>query len=485
MPRHAGQAAPLSFDSLMGEPSGRMGRALSAGREFLARTPVSELLASVGETIEAVPPAGYPDKRWFQRSYGRAVTDKPDDLLVGRGLFYLTEQRRLFLDCTAGHYQMTWGYDHPELRRVLLDGIERGIVWDNHSNIPAAPVKRLAAKLIELANPGAGQGVGLESPTYDCLRDDDDSLNTVLTGCATGSVACAAAMKMMLVHFAREKRQEGPPVFVALDGNYHGTDLLAQRLRGMWPEYFASLEVVMVQPNDAEELQQVFRQHGERVAGLWAEPIMMNREAIPIEPEYLQLARSLCDETGALMALDEIQTGFWFPEVIYAGRMGVEPDFIVLGKGMTAGFHPLAALVYRGRLDLLEQYDAISTNGNAALAAYLALGCIALIEREAQRIGQAGEYYHERMAELAAEFPDLLVEARGVGHLSGLKFHQVEDALGFHRSAVERGLWIRAHAYHEGHSTILTKFALPMDLEVADFAVGAMRDLLVERPWRR
>ena len=40
-----------------------------------------------------------------------------DDFLVGRGLFYLTEQRQLLLDCTSGHYQMLWGYNHPDLWR--------------------------------------------------------------------------------------------------------------------------------------------------------------------------------------------------------------------------------------------------------------------------------------------------------------------------------------------------------------------------------
>jgi len=57
--------------------------------------------------------------------------------------------------------------------------------------------------------------------------------------------------------------------------------------------------------------------------------------------------------------------------------------------------------------------------------------------------------------------------------------------LGFHKAAVERGLWVRAHAYHEGHSTVLTKFALLLDDAVADFAVGAFRQLLEDRPWRR
>jgi len=464
----------LTFDDLMGDQSGAMDEALGQAQRYVRETPRPELLAGVGTTIDALEQAHWPDKRWFQKSYGRASTDAPEEQLAGHGLFYLTEQRKLFLDCTGGHYQMTWGFEHPELTDLLRDGIERGIVWDNHSNIPSAPVKRLAGKLVELMNPGAD---------LDVLVSDGERLNTVLTGCATGSVACAAAMKMQLLHHARNKPGVGDPVFITLDGNYHGTDLFAQRLRGMWPEYFTGVEVVMVQPNDPEELERVFAQHGERVAAFWAEPIMMNREAIVVEPEYLHLARRLCDQVGALMALDEIQTCFWFPEVIYARRIELEPDFLVLGKGMTAGLHPLSALVYKGKYDVLEQYDAISTNGNAALAAYVALGCIALIEREAGCIAAAGERYQARVAELPGRFPELLVEPRGMMHMSALKFRRVEDALGFHRAAVEGGLWLRAHAYHEGHSAILTKFALPMDEEVAEFAVGRMGELLAARPW--
>ncbi len=464
----------LTFDGLMGDADGALARALAAGQEYLRQTPQSELLPLVGEIVDTIPAAAWPDKRWFQKSYGRIATDAPEELLAGHGMFYLTEQRQLFLDCTGGHYQMTWGYEHPELIALLLDGIERGIVWDNHSNIPSAPVKRLAGKLIEVMNPGADA---------DALVADGDRLNTVLTGCATGTVACAAAMKIQLLHYAREKSGEGTPVFIALDGNYHGTDLFAQRLRGMWPEYFTGVEFVMVQPNDPDELSAVFAQYGERVAAFWAEPIMMNREAIMVDPEYLHLARRLCDETGALMTLDEIQTGFWFPEVVYAKRLGLTPDFIVLGKGMTAGLHPLSALIYRGKYDLLEQYDAISTNGNAALAAYVALGCIGLIEREAERIEAVGAYYHAAMAALPVEFPELLVEARGAAHMSALKFGDRGDALGFHKAAVARGLWLRAHAYHEGHSTILTKFALPMDEAMADFTVGAIGELLRGRDW--
>jgi len=459
----------IGFDTLMNDSSGTIAAAMTAGRGFLCETATSGLLGKVGKTIDVVPPAQYPDKRWFQKSYGRSVTDAPEDLLVGKGLFYLTEQRQLFLDCTAGHYQMTWGYEQPDLTALLLDGIQRGIVWDDHSNIPSAPVKQLAAKLIELANPGVDP---------DALQQDDERLNTVLTGCATGTVACAAGMKMQLLYYEQNKSGQGAPVFVTLDGNYHGTDVFAQYLRGMWPQYFANVEVVMVQPNDGDELEGVFAQYGERIAGFWAEPVMMNREAILLQPWYLQLARRLCDDTGALMAIDEIQSCFWFPEIFIFHRFDIEPDLLVLGKGMTAGFHPLAALVYRGKFDILAQYDAVSTNGNAALPSYLALGNIALIKRDAQRIAQAGEYYHGKMAELAGQFPEVLVEARGVGHMTGLKFRRVDDALAFHRAAVASGLWLRVHAYHEAHSTILTKFALPLTEQVADYATDRFAELL-------
>jgi putrescine aminotransferase len=464
----------LSFDDLMADPEGGVGRSLAAGRAFLSAAPHSELLGAVGAKVESLPQADYPSKQWFQKSYGRNAAPG-DDFLVGSGLLYLTEGRRLMLDCTGGHYQMTWGYEHPALREALLDAIERHVVWDNHSNIPAAPVKRLSAKLIELANPGAAPAT---------LLADDNRLNTVLLGTSTGSVACAAAMKMMLLNSQAKKAERGTPVFVMLDGNYHGTDLFAQRLRGMWPEYFANVEIVQVQPNASDELARVFGWYGARIAGFWAEPIMMNREAIVVRPEYLQLARRLCDETGALLAIDEIQTGFWFPEVLMTRQLGIEPDFIVLGKGMTAGFNPLSALVYKGKLDRLQQYDAISTNGNAALAAYMGLACIALIERHAECIGHVGAYYHRRMQEIAAEFPDIIVEARGAGQMSGLKFADVQDALGFHRAAVEAGLWLRVHAYHEGHSTVLTKFALPLDETVADFAIESYRRLLAAKTWR-
>jgi len=377
-------------------------------------------------------------------------------------LFYLAEQRRLFLDCTAGHYQMLWGYGHPVLCAAITEAMQAGITWDNHSNIPQWPLKLLARRLVELAN-------GPNEP---------DPLDTVLLGVCTGSVACGAALKIQLTVFERTRGAGVVPVIVALNGNYHGTDMVPQFMRGMWPQLLRRFEVAILEPNDGEALERTFRHYGARVAGFWAEPVLMNREAIAVEPAYLRLARQLCNEAGALMCLDEIQTGFWQPEVFAFRALGIRPDLVVVGKGMTAGFHPLSGVIYHQRHDVLAQYDAISTNGSAALPAYVALCSLALLQQQAGRIREVGQRIQRSFQALAGEFPGRLERAQGRGHLAGLKFRRVEDALAFQRRALETGLWTRAHAYHQGHSTLLTKLGLLADEAVVDFIAERFRGLL-------
>jgi acetylornithine/N-succinyldiaminopimelate aminotransferase len=368
----------------------------------------------------------------------------------------------LFLDCTAGHYQMLWGYNHPQLGRAVEEATRSGIVWDNHSNIPQSPVKQLAHRLIEVANsPG-----------------ETDPLDTVLLGICTGSVACAAALKIQLKVYAHQRQSAGAPVILTLEGNYHGTDMVAQHLRGMWPQLVQQLAVISLSPNDPVALEAAFRKHGSRIAGFWAEPVMMNREAIAVMPDYLQLAQSWCNKVGALMCIDEIQTGFWQPEVFEYRTLGLRPDMVIAGKGMTAGFHPLSAVIYKSRYDVLEQYDAISTNGSAALPALIGLCNLEMIKDQAKNIRHVGGMIHRGFQAMAEEFPDHVQSAQGRGHLAGLKFKRVEEAIDFHQRLLRAGLWTRVHAYHAGHSTLLTKLGLLADPSIVEFVISAIRDHL-------
>ena len=238
------------------------------------------------------------------------------------------------------------------------------------------------------------------------------------------------------------------------------------------------MKVVAVQPNDGRQLEQVFARYGEQITGFWAEPIMMNREAILVETEYLQLARKLTRRVGALMTVDEIQTGFWTPEVFMYRQYGITPDIVIVGKGMSAGLHPLSGIIYRRELDVMAQYDAISTNGNAALAALVALANIELLQRNAVQVVEAQEYYYHRLCGLAAEFSGRIAAVHGNRSMTGLKFHKVEDALTFHKRCVAGGLWLRVHAYHAGHSTILCKFALCLERAVVDEFIRRLRIFL-------
>ena len=463
-----------SLSGLAGPLGPDVCRAMAAARAFLGSRDTGELLGLVGRTIDGTAVSRTIDKAVMQKSYGGGKIGPTDDLLAGKGLFYITEQGRLFLDCTAGHYQMSWGYDHPVLTRVIRDGLAAGIVPDNHSNIPQWPVKRLAQRLIEVANADCPE---LRKGDFSKIMESRTRLNTVLLGVATGSIACEAALKIMLMYHERMKKPR-PAVFVVLDGNYHGTGFFSQNLRGMWPSYIRNMKVVTVQPNDGEALSKVFRRYGERVAGFWAEPIMMNREAILVRTEFLQLARKLTQGVGAMMTIDEIQTGFWTPEVFMYKRHGITPDIVVVGKGMSAGLHPLSSIIYRRELDMLAQYDAISTNGNAALAALVALANIELLQGCGGQINQAQEYYYTKLCELVAEFPERIAAVHGSQSMTGLKFHKVEDAISFHRQCVESGLWLRVHAYHAGHSTILCKFALCLEPAVVDEFIRRLRTLL-------
>ena len=132
----------------------------------------------------------------------------------------------------------------------------------------------------------------------------------------------------------------------------------------------------------------------------------------------------------------------------------------------------------RQRHDVLEQYDAISTNGSAALPAFVALCSLELIQQHADRVQTIAQRIESGFKGLAAEFPSLLLCARGRGHLAGLKFRNVADAKHFQKQLLEAGLWTRVHAYHEGHSTILTKLGLLADQRIADFVLGTFGHLL-------
>jgi len=102
-------------------------------------------------------------------------------------------------------------------------------------------------------------------------------------------------------------------------------------------------EHTLVAPfNDLEATRRIARQHPDDLAAIIAEPIPMNMGFVLPDPGFFPGVRELCDELGALLILDEIKTGAKYPHG-GAGRVGVRPDLITLGKSIACGV-PLAAV---------------------------------------------------------------------------------------------------------------------------------------------
>jgi 4-aminobutyrate aminotransferase-like enzyme len=163
------------------------------------------------------------------------------------------------------------------------------------------------------------------------------------------------------------------------------------------------------------------------LAGIILEPIQSAGGQFPFPKEYLQKARAICDEFGALLIFDEIQTfcrtGKWFAADFY----GVEPDVISFGKGMGAGV-PVAGIIIHDRLipfeDMMEDLHTFQNNHIGFAAA---LKTLEIIERDRllDNAVMMGQYLQESFRELQKKYTEI-DDIRGVGLAIGVEL--VKDA---------------------------------------------------------
>ena len=456
-------------NNLFGKRTEVLSQKVKFGHKFLKEKSPAELLEYVGKTID-LPVAKSFDNSFIQKSSRKSN----DHFLTGLGLFFITEKGKVILDCTAGHYQMPWGYSSDIINNAIINAMENGITWDCHSDIPGNPLKALARELVSIVNGFDG----LDDPRLDDIVEADNCLNRAIVSTCTGTVACAAAFRMAYVHYKNNYSELGAPVFITWQNNYHGTDTFAQAMRGMWPELFSKdgVEFVQLEPNNLEQVKNTFEKYGKRIACFFFEPVMMNNEALLINDETVKLMRKLTTEADAMLIVDEIQSCFFVPELMMFRQYGVVPDAVIVGKGMTGGVHGQSAAVFRKKFDNLAQFDALSTNGNAPMAAVSALACINAIKEKREHLIEMQDLYFNELKKVASEFPELVEKAMGRGLLSGFKFKDREKAIEARELLLKEGLWVRVHAYKEHHRTLLMKFALIVELEIIDFFFNKVRD---------
>jgi len=151
-------------------------------------------------------------------------------------------------------------------------------------------------------------------------------------------------------------------------------------------------------------------------------------------PGYLQDVRAICDRAGALLILDEIQTGFGRTGRLFACEYeGAVPDIMTLGKSLGGGLYPITAAVFReplGDFLVANPFIHLSTFGGADPGCAVAMATIDYILSEGlpQRAVAMGERFFQGFAGLQGRYPSIVREYRGRGLMMGLQF--TDDSLG-------------------------------------------------------
>lgn len=176
----------------------------------------------------------------------------------------------------------------------------------------------------------------------------------------TGTEAVQAALRLARASTGRTK-------IIRFEGHYHGwlDNVLISQRDGKWGTASAGqlarhLEDFFLLPwNDADQLADALEQHGEQVAAVIMEPIMINAGVIEPLPGYLETVRKLASKHGCVLIFDEVISGFRVGPAGGAGRYGVQPDLATYGKALAGGF-PVAALA--GRADLMTRFGTGEVN---------------------------------------------------------------------------------------------------------------------------
>ena len=177
----------------------------------------------------------------------------------------------------------------------------------------------------------------------------------------SGTEAVMAGLRLARAYTKRDD-------YVILEGSYHGLFDAAMWYTPMdkWaqvgdPEVYPYSEGVplstrhfahFVQANDANQLEDVLKRHGDSIACLLIEPIMGNCLGIAAEPAYVRAARALCDKYGVVMIIDEVKTGFRVARGGVQELYGVRADLCTFAKALANGY-PISVLA--GREDIMRK----------------------------------------------------------------------------------------------------------------------------------
>ena len=256
--------------------------------------------------------------------------------------------------------------------------------------------------------------------------------------CNSGAEANEAALKL-----ARLATPEGKYKFITAEGSFHGRTFatVTATAQPKYHEGFLPLlpGFVYVPYNDIKALEKAFT---DEVCAVMVEPIQGEGGINVATKEYLETIRRLCDENGAVMILDEVQTGMgrtgkWFAYQHY----DIEPDIITLAKALGGGVAIGAMMAKTETSDKLVPGKHASTFGGNCLACAAGIAVVEAIEQDKllDNAAKMGEYTKQKLLQLKQKYP-LIDSVRGIGLMIGVQLTGPGGAIV--DKCLERGLRI-------------------------------------------
>ena len=361
-------------------------------------------------------------------------------IVRGQGATLWDSEGNEYIDCSSGHGVANLGHAHPKV---------------------AAAVAEQATKLITLFEtfPNDRRAALMEK-----LTALTPGLDRVFF-CNSGTESIEAAIK-----FAR--LSTGRSGIIAAMRGFHGRTMgsLSATWNKKYREAFEPLvpDYSHVAYNNIAALEKAVT---DKTAAVLLEPVQGEGGVYPADPAYMESVRQLCTERGALLVIDEVQTGFGRTGKIFAYQhYGITPDILCVAKSLAGGI-PMGAVLLGPAVKNLAPGLHGSTFGGNPLSCAAAVAALTVIDEEnlPQQAAEKGEYLKNKIR--ALNLP-IIREVRGLGLMVGIELKQ--KVAPYVRALQEK----RIIALNAGLTTIRLLPPLVITYEQLDKVVAALADVL-------
>jgi putrescine aminotransferase len=363
-----------------------------------------------------------------------------------------------YIDCLGGFGIYNVGHRNPKVVKAVTDQLKRQAL---HSQDLLDPLRAMLAKILADITPG-------------------DLKYAFFTNSGTESVE--AALKLAKMYSERT-------TFISTTRAFHGKSLgsLSSTAKGMFRKPFLPLIPGFrhVPFGDIDMMRKTFETCalvGEDVAAVILEPIQGEGGIILPPDGYLKQVRELCDQYGALLIFDEVQTGMGRTGKMFATELyDVVPDILCLAKAFGGGVMPAGAIVAKEKVFkswFSNPFLHTTTFGGNPLACAAAIATIDILleEKLPERAAEVGKYFLQGLKDAAKGHEDKVLEIRGIGLMIGIEFHKEEIGYEVSKAMFDRGILVAGTLVNS--KTIRIEPALTISYEEVDEVIKTFKEVL-------